>query len=367
MQNYTEQEKYWISMASLNLGAKTFYYILKEFGCAEGFFEAVKNDGCIESMPADALRAAKAACSQQRVAEILWELSTRGISVITRLSDDYPKALLSIPYPPPVLFVKGDLRGVFDPDKRLDCLSIVGTRRCTRKGAELARTIARELAEEAITVVSGMARGIDTAAHTGALEGGGKTVAVLGCGADVIYPPESADIYYSIAENGAVISELAPGTQPLAANFPVRNRIIAGLSRGTLIVESEKEGGTAITAYMAISFGRDVFAVPGAPYLGTAELSNMLIAQGAHAAGSASDILGFYGMAGEERHGTDGIKHIQLDFLQRQIYNLLLQGDTSVESMASCIKYPQSEINCALTIMELGGLIKRLPGGKYGI
>ena len=366
---YTEQEKYWIWMASMpEIGPKAFYYILKEFGDAGAFFDAVKTGGPLESISADAARAAKSSCSEQRVAEIISELSAKNIAAVTRLSGEYPERLAGISFPPPVLFVKGTLSGAFDIDMPLDAISIVGTRRCTRKGFELARQIAKDLSEAGVAVVSGMARGIDTAAHSGALEAGGKTIAVLGCGVDVIYPPESDDIYYKTAENGAVVSELPPGTQPLAANFPVRNRIIAGLSKGTLVVESETEGGTAITASMAVAMGRDVFAVPGPPYLNTASLSNMLIKQGACRAGGADDILRFYGLGGKKAGAAvEDAKHIQLDFLQRQIYNLLLQGDTSVESIALSIKYPQSEINSALTLMELGGLIKRLPGGKYGI
>jgi DNA processing protein len=376
---YTEQEKYWIWMASMPvIGPKAFYYILKEFGDAGTFFDAVKTGSALENISADAARTARAYCSEQRVAEIVSELAAKGITAITRLSGEYPERLAGLQFPPPVLLVKGALSGVLDTKKPLDAISIVGTRRCTRKGFELARRIAKELAEAGVAVVSGMARGIDTAAHSGALEAGGKTIAVLGCGVDVIYPPESDDIYYKTVENGAVISELPPGTQPLAANFPVRNRIIAGLSKGTLVVESELEGGTAITASMAVALGRDVFGVPGPPYLNTASLSNLLIKQGACIACSAGDILEFYGLVGKKAPAADtetptghgwgvNAKHIQLDFLQRQIYNLLLQGDTSVESIALSIKYPQSEINSALTLMELGGLIKRLPGGKYGI
>ena len=216
-----------------------------------------------------------------------------------------------------------------------------------------------------------MARGIDTAVHLGAKEAGAKTIAVLGCGVDRIYPPESEEIYHYAIENGAVISELVHGTEPLAANFPARNRIIVGLSKGTLIVESEKQGGTAISASMAISYARDVFAVPGSPYLKTAELSNMLIKQGALPVVNGADILEFYGYI--DKKFTNKVTHsdqnqeMQLDFLQRQIYNLLMQGDMGIESIASSIEYSQSEINTTLTIMELSGLIKRLPGGKYGV
>ncbi len=365
---YTEQEKYWIWMISAGVAPKTFYYIMKEFGGADSFFDAVKNGSpLLDNIPAEAVSASKAACSEQRAAEIIAELGQKGIIAVTRLSGDYPALLAQIPYPPPVLFIKGSFEGIFDAGSKLDCISIVGTRQCSRKGAELTQAIAKELADAGVAVVSGMARGIDSSAHLGALDGGGKTIAVLGCGADVIYPPESADIYNRMIENGAVVSELPPGTKPFLTNFPARNRIIAGLSRGTLVIESDIKGGTTITASMATAMGRDVFAVPGAPYMRTAALPNMLIEKGAYPVKSAAGILKFYGVSGEEKNTSANFENIQLDFLQRQIYNLLLQGDASVENMASCIKYPQSEINSALTMMELGGLIKRLPGGKYGI
>jgi len=369
MQNYTEEEKYWIWLSYVpDIAPKLFYHIMKDFGDAQSFFDAVKNDSALlESLPAKFVCSAKEASTEQRAAEIIAELNARGIFALTRLLDEYPQMLTQIPYPPPVLFCKGSIDGVFVSNNSIGCISIVGTRRCTRKGAELARSIARDLSAAGVTIVSGMARGIDTAAHTGALDAGGKTVAVLGCGADVIYPPESEQIYYKTIENGAVISELPAGTQPLAENFPVRNRIIAGLSKGTLIVESEERGGTAITASMAISFGRDVFAVPAGPYLHMAALPDMLISNGALPVTCAADILKFYGLGNDKDTGIAAAQQIQLDFLQRQIYNLLLQGDTSVENIAGGIEYPQSEINSALTMMELGGLIKRTPGGKYGI
>ena len=159
-----------------------------------------------------------------------------------------------------------------------------------------------------MTVVSGMANGIDTAAHRGAMDAGAPTVAVLGCGADVIYPPDNAEIYHYAISHGAVVSELPPGAQPSPQHFPARNRIVTGLSRGTLIVESEIKGGTAISAAVAITQGRDVFAVPGSAGLQMSALPNMLIKQGAAAVTQADDILLFYGMTGglfSESEGTD--------------------------------------------------------------
>ncbi|MGI5849416.1 MAG: DNA-processing protein DprA [Christensenellales bacterium] len=367
MHRYSEQEKYWIWLGSVpEVTPKLFYYIIKEFLDAERFFDAVQNDSALlNSVPGKALAALKAACSRERVAEIICGLQEKGICAVTRLGNGYPEILASIPYPPPVLYVKGSMTGIYKT------ISIVGTRRCTRKGFDLTRSIAKDLGTAGMTVVSGMARGIDTAAHTGAIEAGAKTVAVLGCGVDVIYPPESETIYYQAIEKGAVISELVSGTEPLAVNFPARNRIIAGLSRGTLIVESEMGGGTAITALMAIAYARDIFAVPGPPHLKVAELTAMLIKKGAVPITCAADILRYYGYIGTKltdlnfKSGQN--EQIQLDFLQREIYNLLLQGDISVENIANSIQYPQSEINITLTMMELCGLIKRLPGGKYGI
>ena len=363
MQNSSEQEKYWIWLKSVKeVTPKLFYYIMREFLDAERFFDAVnKNSSALSVVPEKALASLKAVCSRQYIVELICEMRLKNIHTVTRLSEDYPQQLAKIPYPPPVLYVKGSLAGIERE------ISIVGTRWCTRQGAELSRTMAKELGTAGMAIVSGMARGIDSAAHRGAIDAGAKTIAVLGCGTDVIYPPESEDIYHQAIENGAVVSELAAGTEPLAANFPARNRIIAGFSRGTVVVESGLKGGTAITASLAVSYIRDLFAVPGSPYQSTAALSDLLIKKGAVPVENAADILDYYGYPGRRNTPEGQNEEIQLDFLQRQLYNLLLQGDIGVENIAAQIEYPQSEINIALTMMELSGLIKRLPGGKYGI
>lgn len=364
MGEYSEQDRYWIWLGSIQeITPKLFYYILKEFGCPECLFDAVQSSSeQLDKLPQKALSRLSAACSTQYITELICEMNVKDVHAVTRLCNDYPKHLAKIPYPPPVLFVKGSLQDLGST------FSIVGTRRCTRRGYELTKKMAGELGQNGMTIVSGMARGIDTAAHTGAIEAGAKTVAVLGCGVDVVYPPESEEVYQAAINNGAVISELPLGMQPYHTNFPARNRIITGLSCGTLIVESEKKGGTAISAGMAIAQGRDVFAVPGIPAFAMSALPNMLIKQGAVSVCEAQDILSYYGDISELNDGKTGQqKEIQLDFLQGQIYNLLLQGDMSVQSIASGIEYPQREINVTLTMMELAGLIRRLPGGKFGI
>lgn len=365
MVEYTEQDKYWIWMASMpEVTPKAFYYILKQFGCAAAFYDAVSSgSSMLESVPQRIRDAAYAACSKQYLAETICLLNTKGIHAVTRLGDDYPTLLKEISFPPPVLYVKGSLEALGET------ISIVGTRGCSRHGYDIATEIAATLVENGVTVISGMARGIDTAAHKGALKAGGKTVAVLGCGVDVVYPQGNEALYHEIISSGAVVSELIAGTQPLAAYFPARNRIVTGMSRGTLIVESESKGGTAISANLAIAQKRDVFAVPGMGRL--AQLPNELIKQGAVPVTCARDILEYYGrkaakLPGNYETSNEQIKN-QLDFLQSHIYNLLLKGDISVENIAAGAQAPQSEINAALTMMEISGLIKRLPGGKYGI
>jgi DNA processing protein len=284
-------------------------------------------------------------------------LAAKNITAVTRLDDEYPARLAGIAWPPPVLFVRGVLPAMDE------AIGIVGTRGCTRRGFEHARSLAAELN---MPVVSGMARGIDTAAHLGAMDAKTPTVAVLGCGADVVYPPENDALYHMIAETGAVVSELPLGTGPTAANFPVRNRIIAGLCRGLLVVESGLSGGTAITASLAVGMGRDVFAVPGPPWLEASALPNTLIAQGAVPVSDAADIRAFYGDKTKTPAREDAALP-QMDFFQQRIYELLRHEDMGIEQIAAAVKGEPGEVSVTLTMMELNGLCRRVPGGKFGV
>ena len=355
-----QEKSYWIWMASLpGMGAKTFYTLLKEYGSAADFFDAVSAGNVPAGLaPTEVMAAASAACSRARVTEILAELSAKRITAVTRLDEDYPSRLAEIPWPPPVLFVRGNLPALDN------AIGIVGTRACTRRGYEHARKIAAELG---MPVVSGMARGIDTAAHLGAMDAKASTVAVLGCGVDVIYPPENDALYHMIIETGAVISELPLGTAPAVGNFPVRNRIIAGLCRGLLVVESGIRGGTAITASLAISYGRDVFAMPGPPYLESSALANELIVHGAVPVRSAADIRACYGERATQEESPEPEPLLQMDFFQQRIYELLKKEDMGIEEIAEAVQGTPAEVSAALTMMEIDGLCRRLPGGRFGI
>jgi DNA processing protein len=207
--------------------------------------------------------------------------------VLTTASDEFPSALRGAAGMPPALHVRGELRA-----EDALAVAIVGTRQATPYGLEMAERLAADLARRGVTIVSGLARGIDTAAHRGALRAGGRTMAVLGCGADVVYPPENARLMGEIAERGAVVTEFAPGTPPRPQHFPLRNRVIAGLALGVVVVEAAARSGSSITAGWAADLGREVMAVPGRV---TSEMSrgcHALIKDGATLVETWEDVAG---------------------------------------------------------------------------
>ena len=209
----------------------------------------------------------------------------RQIRIITCADPEYPPLLQHIPDPPPVLYVKGVLSGT-DVS-----VAVVGSRNASRYGISMARRLSRDLAARGLPIVSGMARGVDTAAHEGALSGGGRTFAVLGCGLGIVYPPENQRLYHQIIETGAVISEFPVLEEPNAYNFPARNRIIAGMTLGTIVVEAAKRSGSLITARLAAEQGREVFAVPGSVDSARSVGVHNLLKQGAKLVAGADDVI----------------------------------------------------------------------------
>ncbi|HEX2947148.1 MAG TPA: DNA-processing protein DprA [Clostridia bacterium] len=207
------------------------------------------------------------------------------ISVITIHDASYPQMLKYTADPPAVLYCRGRLMS----DEH--CVAVVGSRKATWYGLDMSKRLSSELARHGVTVVSGMARGVDSKAHCGALEAGGRTIAVLGCGVDIVYPSENRGLMEEICKQGAVISEFLPGTEPIPFNFPARNRIISGLSRGVVIVEASEKSGSLITADYALEQGRDVFAVPGNINSMNSSGTNRLIREGARIITCAGDIL----------------------------------------------------------------------------
>ncbi|HEY7586517.1 MAG TPA: DNA-processing protein DprA [Candidatus Deferrimicrobiaceae bacterium] len=275
--------------------------------------------------------------------------SKAGIRVVPLGSEDYPDALRHVPDAPLVLYIAGN-------DVPLeDSVALVGSRAPTQHGRQFAGELARDLAAEGWTVVSGMARGIDSAAHEGALRGGGKTVAVLGCGADVVYPPEAGRLRERILEQGALLSEYPPGTPPLPRHFPARNRIISGISRGVVVVEAPSRSGALITAGLALDQGREVMAVPGNPLFPHTAGSNRLIREGAEPVTCAGDVAAALGWA-RRRPQEDGRERRILDFLSRPRH---------AGEIAEALDIPASELLPCLLEMEFRKLLERRAGDYY--
>jgi len=288
-------------------------------------------------------------------------IKKENVKIITIKDAEYPVNLKEIHDPPAALYVKGEL-------KKEDKLSIaiVGSRHSSNYGRDTAERLARELAQLGITVVSGMARGIDTSAHNGALNSKGRTIAVLGSGLANIYPPENKALFYKIAESGAVISEFPMTMPPLAANFPRRNRIISGLSLGTVIVEAAQKSGALITARCAYEQGREVFSVPGEAGRITAFGTNQLIKDGAKLVETAEDILEELTVPIKECL-IKRSKVLPADLKQEElkILQVLQNGPMYVDKIAEESLIPISGASSALTVLEIKGLIKRLPGNVF--
>ncbi|MCL5966805.1 MAG: DNA-processing protein DprA [Deltaproteobacteria bacterium] len=273
-----------------------------------------------------------------------------GVDIIPWGSAEYPRPLREIPDAPVVLYKSGPaVPGA-------EAVAIVGSRAPTGPGWEFARELARELAFAGVTVVSGMARGVDAAAHTGAVEAGGKTVAVLGCGVDVVYPPEATRLRGRILEGGALVSEFPPGTRPLPRHFPRRNRIISGLSRGVIVAEAPERSGSLITARLALEQGREVMAVPGNPLFAHTAGSNRLLRDGAAPVTAAEDVLLALGLAGGVPPEAGSREGRILAFLSRE---------RSADEISRALGIPPAELFRCLLEMEMRKLLERTAGGYY--
>jgi DNA processing protein len=277
--------------------------------------------------------------------------------VLTLADTEYPQALLQIPDPPPVLYAKGRLELLNEP-----AFAIVGSRNATHGGLALAEAFGRALSDAGLVIVSGLALGIDAAAHRGALAGRSSTVALVGTGLDIVYPARNRELAHAIARAGCIVSEFPLGTPPAAENFPRRNRLISGLARGCLVVEAALSSGSLITARMANEQGKDVFAMPGSVHSPLAKGCHRLIKQGAKLVESAEDILeelhwpALRAVASPENDSAGDLHPIlqALGFDPCDFDSLLARADTTADVLSAL-----------LTQWELEGLVETLPGGRY--
>lgn len=287
------------------------------------------------------------------------KLEAAGVQALTWEDEGYPGRLREIADPPPLLYVRGSLLPADD-----FAVALVGTRLATSYGKEVARNLAGGLARNGVTVISGLARGIDLVAHQAALDAGGRTIAVLGCGVDVTYPPEARQISQQIVQHGALLSDYPLGTRADAKNFPPRNRIISGMTLGTVVVEADFSSGALITASFALDQNRDVFAVPGSIHSKVSHGTNKLIQQGAKLVTCVEDIL-------EELQLEHAVEqqavraNLPEDETERTLWNALSQEPLHVDDLRRTLDLPVSTISSTLILMELKGLARHMGGMSY--
>lgn len=289
----------------------------------------------------------------------LGRLRSAGIDVFTWDDPRYPQRLLAIHDPPPVFYVLGELRPEDDW-----AVALVGTRTASVYGKEVARMLANDLARAGVTVVSGLARGIDAQAHEVAMAAGGRTIAVLGSGLDVIYPWEHRKLAAEIVKQGALISEYGPGVQPEASNFPARNRIISGLTRGVVVVEAGEQSGALITAGFAAEQGREVFAVPGGIFQRNSRGTNRLIRDGATPVLSAADVLEALNLTAVTEHVAAQML-FPTDETEALLLDRLSEEPTHVDEVGRETGLPIATVSGTLALMELKGLVRHVGGMNY--
>jgi len=281
-----------------------------------------------------------------------------GAMIVPYYSPAYPSWLKKIEYFPPILFIRGEIK----TEDELS-IAVIGTRGATVYGKTIAENFAAEFVKAGITVVSGMARGIDTAAHRSALKNGGRTIAVLGCGINICYPPENKRLMEEIIENGAVISEFNLDTPPLAHNFPKRNRIVSGLSKAVVAIEAKEKSGVMNTVNWALDQNKDVFAIPGNIYSKASSGTNRLIKEGAIPVTSAAEVLESLGIKHPKTDKTK--KDIILTDVEKRIWENLSSDPIYLDTLSERLNQPTGSILNVLLSLEIKGVVEQLPGMMF--
>ncbi|QGZ41148.1 DNA processing protein [Pseudoduganella flava] len=355
----------WLRLATLpGLRRHEPPQLVRTFGTPQALFEAAHAGKAGDLSPAlsAALRKPFAA-SLHALADATQAWAARpGNRLLTLCDDDYPPLLRQIPDPPLLLHVQGDPALL-----RRDAIAIVGSRNATAQGVANAQRFARTLADAGYTIVSGLARGIDAAAHDGGLAGTGSTVAVVGTGIDIVYPAAHERLAARIRADGCIVSEFVLGTPPRQGHFPIRNRIISGLSRGVLVVEAAEKSGSLVTAGVAAEQGRDVFAIPGSIHSALAKGCHHLIRQGALLVDTASDILGAFGHRDTPAQEVcrEEVLLEQLTQSARLLLDALGYDPVPADTLAARLKLDAADTQASLLALELAGVVERLPGGAF--
>lgn len=360
----------WISLSTVHgLGAQTFCLLLKTFGNPANIYAATTNQ--LKEVVSDKIASAIAqGVNEQAIAEASQWLSHANNHLVTLADPHYPKALLEIADPPPFLYAKGNLTLLNQAS-----IAIVGSRSASVQGEKNAEAFAHDLCGYGLCIVSGLALGIDAAAHRGALKANGATIAVVGTGLDIVYPAKHRDLAHQIVERGLIISEFSLGTPSKPQNFPKRNRIISGLSFGCLVVEANLQSGSQITARMAAEQGREVFAIPGSIHSPMSKGCHQLIKQGAKLVDCLQDIVEDLGLSNLALNNTT-LNHVASTNDVSNASNKPSSAESSLlfimgfepitlENLVRLSHLTVSEVSSMLMLLELEGRVASLAGGQY--
>ena len=344
----------WVALSLVpGVGGETYRRLLAAFGTPDRIFAATP--AALGAVVDPRIAAAVPSRPRGEIVDCtaMW-LGEAGNRVLTLADADYPRTLLEIPDPPPLLYVKGRVDLLSQP-----ALAIVGSRNATAQGKKDAESFAQALSAEGFCIVSGMALGIDTAAHRGGLAGKGSSVAVVGTGLDIVYPAANRDLAHRLAEQGAIVSEFALGTPSMAQNFPRRNRLISGLARGVLVVEAALRSGSLITARLAAEQGREVFAIPGSIHSTLSKGCHRLIKQGAKLVESAQDVLEELGWEAAMPQAPAAAA------ADPDLLSELGHQPCSIDTLVERTGLTADRVSSILLELELAGRVAALPGGLY--
>ncbi|MCX5868205.1 MAG: DNA-processing protein DprA [Proteobacteria bacterium] len=353
------------------VGAATYFKLFNHFGEVEKVFSASFAElKAVPEIHSEVIRSIREFNGWKNLEIEIEKMRENGVNIIPWQDPAFPRNLREIHDPPPLLYVHGEIR----KEDRL-ALAVIGSRFPTEYGIAVVEMITRDLVNRGFTIVSGLARGIDALSHQTALKAGGRTLAVLGSGIDIIYPRENAKIFSEICRRGAVLTEFPPSTPPAAENFPRRNRIISGLSLGVIVIEASVHSGSLITASLALEQGREVFAVPGRITSPRSGGTNQLIREGAKLVSRAEDVLEeilpsldselLAQILPSQRDGPVSKSTLVFAPDEEKIFNLLGEDPLSIDQIISQSGLSFGEISEGLLNLELKGIIHRLPGQQY--
>jgi DNA processing protein len=357
---WVEEKAYWVGLNLVKgIGAVRFKQLTDFFGSAQAAWEAPPVGWLSAGISQKVVSQFILVRQQVDLDLVMEKASVNGVEILTWQDADYPRRLKEIDQSPPVLFVKGSISVEDDW-----AVAVVGTRRVTPYGRQVADELGRYLAQNGVTVVSGLARGVDAITHQAALQAGGRTFAVMGSGVDVIYPPEHRKLAGDITRQGALISDYPLGTQPDGVNFPPRNRIISGLSLATVVVEAGEKSGALITAEFAVDQGRDVFAVPGSILAAQSEGTNHLIEQGARPLLRMNEILEALKLEQiPEKQQVRKLAPMTSD--EKKLLTNLSSEPVHIDQLCELTGLPITDVSATLTMMELKGFVSQVGGMNY--